>query len=294
MCFFNLYHWLEGIRSLFVSIQIKVKPRWHVITKPDSGPEEILTVEQKQGGHIMQVDDVLARLRQLLDRTRTPDSVRDIFNLYGHGLLVQEETAEAHQVQCEESEESFGHKFMRAVACRAVLTSTKLEVDKPEKYITRTDEEEHETEEIFQQLMREAEQRRGSAEVVLLPVRVGHEREDLQLEEPTWIAGAADISTAFLNTVLQRGEAPLLEPPAIMRRLNLVPRGVKYLPLKALYGLRISPKEWSRDRDATLNGSVIKPRTGDVMPAVRCLEYIGQKWTLKLQGYISRKECDIK
>ena len=100
----------------------------------------------------MQVDDVLARLRQLLDRTRTPDSVRDIFNLYGHGLLVQEETAEAHQVQCEESEESFGHKFMRAVACRAVLTSTKLEVDKPEKYITRTDEEEHETEEIFQQL----------------------------------------------------------------------------------------------------------------------------------------------
>ncbi|OLP99844.1 Retrovirus-related Pol polyprotein from transposon TNT 1-94 [Symbiodinium microadriaticum] len=423
----------------------QVKPRWHVITKPDSGeniwvsdrghvafnapgPEEILTVEQKQGGHIMQVDDVLARLRQLLDRTRTPDSVRDIFNLYGHGLLVQEETAEAHQVQCEESEESFGHMFMRAVACRAVLTSTKLEVDKPEKYITRTDEEEHETEEIFQQLMREAEQRRGSAEVVpnsvltgeqaerwisavrkelasvenkevLLPVRVGHEREDLQLEageeiprtipmklvlsekplaapgsteegigeqvyiekarlvacgnfqnnefakdelstenvppwivrtmyhklaqEPSWIAGAADISTAFLNTVLQRGEAPLLEPPAI--------------PLKALYGLRISPKEWSRDRDATLNGSVIKPRTGDMMPAVRlepldiceglwriidtdtgalmglltlyvddtliiacpevvsrCLEYIGQKWTLKLQGYISRKECDIK
>ena len=89
------------------------------------------------------------------------------------------------------------------------------------------------------------------------------------VQEPTWIAGAADISTAFLNSVLQRGEAPLLDPPAIMKRLNLVPRGVKYLPLKALYGLRISPKERSRDRDVTLNGSVIKPRTGDVMPAVR-------------------------
>ncbi|CAE7772831.1 unnamed protein product [Symbiodinium necroappetens] len=121
-----------------------------------------------------------------------------------------------------------------------------------------TDEEEHETEEIFQQLMREAEQRRGLAEVVpnsvltgeraaaerwisavqkelasvenkevLLPVRVGHEREDLQLEAGEKIPR----------------EAPLLDPPAIMKRLNLVPRGVKYLPLK---------------------------------------------------GYISRKECDIK
>ena len=117
-----------------------------------------------------------------------------------------------------------------------MLTSTKLEADKPEKYITRTDEEEHETEEIFQQLMREAEQRRGLAEVVpnsvltgeraaaegwisavqkelasvenkevLLPARVGHEREDLQLE-----AGEEIPRTILMKLVLS--EKPLAAP----------------------------------------------------------------------------------
>ena len=451
------------------------KPRWRLVENPGSDQKtwvsdkgqiawaapsdtDILTVEEKLGCNIASPDEVFVRLNNLLEKTRGSEVEKEIFNLFSHGIIAQlPEVAEAHMVRtheageeveeephpADESEDSFGHKFMKFVASRAVSAPDVSAPDKSEKYITRTDEDEQEAEEIFQNLLREAQQRRGSAEVVpnsvltgeraekwieavqkeltsveskdvLLPVRQGYEREDLHLEageeiprtipmklvlsekpltepdssancdtdgqgflakarlvacgnfqnnefakdelstenvpswivrpmyhklaqEPTWIAGAADISTAFLNTVLRRGEAPLLDPPAILKRLKLVPHGVKYLPLRALYGLRISPKEWAKDRDSTLNGSVLEPREGDEMPAVRlepldiceglwrlidvasgqvtglltlyvddvlvvgcpemvsrCLEFIGQKWAMKLQGFISREERTIK
>ncbi|CAE7745184.1 unnamed protein product [Symbiodinium sp. CCMP2592] len=383
----------------------KEKPRWRLVENPGSDQKtwisdkgqiawaapsdaDILTMEEKLGYHIASPDEVFVKLNNLLEKTRGSEVEKEIFNLFSHGIIAQlPEVAEAHMLRMQnineetqeepkpedEPEDSFGHKFMKAVASRAVSAPVDCAPDKSEKYITRTEEDERETDEIFQSLLHEAQQRRGSAEVVpnsvltgehaeqwigavrkemtsvetkevLMPIRVGHEREDLQLkddeeiprtipmklvlsekpvepgstekgidnqgflakarlvacgnfqnnefakdelstenvpswivrtmyhklaQEPMWVAGAADISTAFLNTELRRGEAPLLDPPAVMKKLGLVEKGVKFLPLKALYGLRISPKEWAKDRDSTLNGSVLEPREGDKMPAAR-------------------------
>ena len=84
----------------------QVKPRWRVVSNPTSEESiwvsdrgevawnappvgEVLTVEQKQGSEIMSPRNVMENLKQLLDKTRTPESTREIFGLFGHGLLIQ-------------------------------------------------------------------------------------------------------------------------------------------------------------------------------------------------------------
>ena len=110
----------------------KVRPRWRVVPKPDSAehmwvsdsgqvswnapsPDQILTLEQRQGADIPQPEEVVWKLRQLLDKTRTPDSTKEIFNLFGHGVLMTPDSdsvvaaranASAHEEPCKGSEVS--------------------------------------------------------------------------------------------------------------------------------------------------------------------------------------------
>ena len=91
-----------------------MKPRWRIATKPDTedhlwvsdngqvswdapSPEDILTLEQRFGTDIPHPDEVVWKLQQLLDKTRTPESAKEIFNLFGHGVLFRDEHAAAHQ-----------------------------------------------------------------------------------------------------------------------------------------------------------------------------------------------------
>ena len=90
----------------------KVRPRWRVVTKPDTAehmwvsdsgqvswdapsPDQILTLEQRQGADIPQPEEVVWKLRQLLDKTRTPDSTKEIFSLFGHGVLMTPDSVDA-------------------------------------------------------------------------------------------------------------------------------------------------------------------------------------------------------
>ena len=90
----------------------RVIPRWRIVTKPDASehmwvsdsgqvswdapsPDQILTLQQKQGVDIPHPEEVVWKLKQLLDKTRTPDSTKEIFNLLGHGALTQHDSADA-------------------------------------------------------------------------------------------------------------------------------------------------------------------------------------------------------
>ena len=65
-----------------------------------------------------------------------------------------------------------------------------------------------------------------------------------------WATPAGDVSAAFLNSPLGGSEWILLEPPAILKKLGLVKPDVLFAPYKAIYGLRRSPKDWSKDRSS--------------------------------------------
>ncbi|CAE7198318.1 unnamed protein product [Symbiodinium pilosum] len=57
--------------------------------------DQILTLEQWQGADFPNPEEVVWKLQQLLDKTRTPDSTKEIFNLFGHGVLMTPEPAAA-------------------------------------------------------------------------------------------------------------------------------------------------------------------------------------------------------
>ena len=111
----------DGLFVRFARLPIllnRVRPRWGIATKPDStdltwvsgsgqvswdapSPDQILTLEQGQGADVPNPEEVVWKLQQLLDKTRTPDSTKEIFNLSGHGVLMTPEPAAAVVAQAE-------------------------------------------------------------------------------------------------------------------------------------------------------------------------------------------------
>eukprot|EP00438_Fugacium_kawagutii_P027285 Skav230163 [mRNA] locus=scaffold996:123382:133082:- [translate_table: standard] len=76
-----------------------------------------------------------------------------------------------------------------------------------------------------------------------------------------WVGITLDIKTAFLNAFLDMTDDEviiLIRPPSLMTEKKVVKRGVMYLPTKAVYGLRRSPRLWGRHRDATMQGFRIR------------------------------------
>ena len=67
-----------------------------------------------------------------------------------------------------------------------------------------------------------------------------------------WEGGVVDVKTAFLNAkmIQEDGEPPILiKPPYLLVEKNVVQRGSLYSPLRAIYGLRRSPRLWGKCRD---------------------------------------------
>ncbi|CAE7277127.1 TY2B-LR1 [Symbiodinium sp. CCMP2592] len=96
---------------------------------------------------------------------------------------------------------------------------------------------------------------------------------------PSWIMGAGDISAAFLNTFLGGKDLVILEPPAVLKRLGLIAEDVQYVPIRAIYGLRRSPLDWSRDRDGKISGKVL---TDDQGRQIHCVPIAHQDGLWKL------------
>ena len=80
-----------------------------------------------------------------------------------------------------------------------------------------------------------------------------------------WCGGSVDIKTAFLNATInyeQEDDLVLIKPPHFLVEKNYVGKDTTYLPLKAVYGFRRSPRLWSQQRDQELEGCEIEIEEG--------------------------------
>eukprot|EP00435_Cladocopium_sp_Y103_P067189 s204_g29.t1 len=70
-----------------------------------------------------------------------------------------------------------------------------------------------------------------------------------------WSGAVIDIKTAFLNAEMEQGDQEdvlLVRPPALFTEKGYMANDVFFLPLKAVYGLRRSPRLWGICRDVTM------------------------------------------
>ena len=64
-----------------------------------------------------------------------------------------------------------------------------------------------------------------------------------------WSVGTLDISGAFMYAPLPESVHVLVAPPKAFVEVGLVKPGEIWLLQKAVYGLRIAPKVWGKERD---------------------------------------------
>ncbi|CAE7371234.1 RE1 [Symbiodinium sp. CCMP2592] len=84
-----------------------------------------------------------------------------------------------------------------------------------------------------------------------------------------WKAFGTDVHTAFLLAPLGTTRRYLLQPPAILKALNLISDGEIWEINRAIYGLRESPRWWTDYRNAALTGLTFQLRnaeTGNLEP----------------------------
>lgn len=77
-----------------------------------------------------------------------------------------------------------------------------------------------------------------------------------------WTAMILDISCAFLNALLGN-ERVLIRPSPVLVRLGLLSPNILWIALRAIYGLRKSPKLWEEERNRTLDNRVLNLSTGN-------------------------------
>ena len=80
-----------------------------------------------------------------------------------------------------------------------------------------------------------------------------------------WKAFVLDVRTAFLNAEMKQNENEdliLVKPPYLLIEKGYLEREALFLPLRALYGFRRSPKLWGDHRDQLLRSMVIKMKKG--------------------------------
>eukprot|EP00971_Amphidinium_carterae_P060074 1188842-Amphidinium_carterae.1 len=76
----------------------------------------------------------------------------------------------------------------------------------------------------------------------------------------SWSLGVLDVSTAFLNATLEKEVWG--RPPAILERAGLIRAGTVWRFKRAIYGLRESPRAWSKERDAQLEERTFETSAG--------------------------------
>ena len=92
------------------------------------------------------------------------------------------------------------------------------------------------------------------------------------ISQTDWSIGAADLSTAFLNSELNDAEdgVYLILPPKFIINLGLEEEGILWKLDYALYGLKRAPKKWERTRDNWLKQLVIQLSDECALGYVQC------------------------
>jgi hypothetical protein len=76
-----------------------------------------------------------------------------------------------------------------------------------------------------------------------------------------WLGCVIDVKTAFLNAKMIQKETEgllLIKPPSILVDQGFMPRDALFLPLRAVYGFRRSPRLWGNHRDDVMKSYKVK------------------------------------
>ena len=75
-------------------------------------------------------------------------------------------------------------------------------------------------------------------------------------QKPQWGVSSLDVATAFLNAPMPQGkdESIYVKPPALLEQFHLVKSNIYWKLHRAVYGLRVSPRLWGKERDLQLRG----------------------------------------
>ena len=68
----------------------------------------------------------------------------------------------------------------------------------------------------------------------------------------TWGITIMDVVTAFLRAPMPETDeenAVYVKPPALFEQFHLIKPGTYWKLVKAVYGLRVSPRLWGQERD---------------------------------------------
>ena len=78
-----------------------------------------------------------------------------------------------------------------------------------------------------------------------------------------WQCTILDVKQAFLSVFIKGTEQDIfILPPAMLHKHGYCEKGELYRVVRALYGLKQSPKRWQEHRDKTLQGLRVKGKTG--------------------------------
>ena len=73
-------------------------------------------------------------------------------------------------------------------------------------------------------------------------------------QHPDYGVSSLDVATAFLNAPMptDENETVYVKPPTLLEQFRLIKPGTYWKLTKAVYGLRISPRLWGKERDLQL------------------------------------------
>ena len=95
----------------------------------------------------------------------------------------------------------------------------------------------------------------------------------------SWSFGTLDVSGAFMYAPLPENVSVLIMPPKAFVQAGLVKHGELWLLQKAVYGLRVAPRAWGKERDRVLRAL----KWGDGGYLEQCHEDT-QVWKIRKQG----------
>ena len=73
-------------------------------------------------------------------------------------------------------------------------------------------------------------------------------------QHPDYGVSSLDVATAFLNAPMpvEEEETVYVRPPLFLEQFGLIKPGTNWKLTKAVYGLRVSPRLWGKERDMQL------------------------------------------
>ena len=73
-------------------------------------------------------------------------------------------------------------------------------------------------------------------------------------QHPDYGVSSLDVATAFLNAPMpvEEEETVYVRPPMLLEQFGLIKPGTYWKLTKAVYGLRVNPRLWGKERDLQL------------------------------------------